>query len=84
MTVPRNKKEDTTRFIPTPDRQLDCLSGYCITGHHDTCYFQFSFGRCGCDCHVDPAKYTITDDNIIDVTNEELIVIEDPRPWIKQ
>ena len=79
MVGTRKQKEDTTRFIPTPDIQLDCLSGYCITGHHDTCYFQFSFGKCGCDCHMQAPETQIIEEEV--ETEEDLIIIEDPRPW---
>ena len=36
---------------PTPDRQLERSSGWCSTGYHDGCKYQFTFGKCGCDCH---------------------------------
>lgn len=36
---------------PTPDRQLTGKSGWCITADHNRCKYQFSFGKCGCDCH---------------------------------
>ena len=35
---------------PTPDRQRERPSGWCSTGHHETCPRFFSFGICGCDC----------------------------------
>jgi hypothetical protein len=35
----------------TPDRQLESKSGWCITADHKQCPHQFSFGKCGCDCH---------------------------------
>lgn len=45
------KVRDLTTPIPTPSRQLDTPSGFCITGHHETCQYQFSHGLCGCECH---------------------------------
>jgi len=36
---------------PTPDRQLERSSGWCSTGYHDGCKYQFTFGKCGCNCH---------------------------------
>ena len=96
MTGPRKKKESATDFIPTPDKQSEMPSGFCMTGHHDNCKYVFIFGKCGCDCHTQTPKTQIVreevafiadstiDDTITDVTNEELIIIEDPRPWIKK
>ena len=39
---------------PTPDRQLEHPSGWCMTGYHKECKYQFDHGKCGCSCHVDP------------------------------
>ena len=36
---------------PTPEIQRKSKSGWCMTGHHKGCPYQFSFGKCGCDCH---------------------------------
>lgn len=94
MVTKRSKKSDTD-FIPTPDIQSEIPSGFCMTGHHDNCKYVFIYGKCGCDCHTQTQKTqnvreevvfvvdSIIDDTDIDVTNEELIIIEDPRPWIK-
>jgi hypothetical protein len=94
--VARRSKKSDTEFIPTPDRQMEMPSGFCMTGHHHDCKYTFISGKCGCDCHTQTPKTQIVreevafiadstiDDTIIDVTNEELIVIEDPRPWIKK
>ena len=93
MVAKRSKKSDTD-FIPTPDKQSDMPSGFCMTGHHDNCKYVFIYGKCGCVCHTQKTQIireevafiadSTIDDTIINVTNEELIVIEDPRPWIKQ
>ncbi len=92
MVARRSKKSDT-EFIPTPDRQMEMPSGFCMTGHHHDCKYIFISGKCGCECHTQTQKTQIVreevafiadstiDDTIIDVTNEELIIIEDPRPW---
>lgn len=45
------KKEESYIPDPTPDRQLSHPSGWCMTGHHDGCRYQFSHGKCGCECH---------------------------------
>ena len=37
--------------VPTPDRQLETKSGWCSTNYHNECKYQFTFGKCGCDCH---------------------------------
>ncbi len=100
MVARRSKKSDT-EFIPTPDRQMEMPSGFCMTGHHHDCKYIFISGKCGCDCHTQTPKTqivrekvtftgnTIINDTTIDVsnieiTNDELIIIEDPRPWIKK
>lgn len=44
------KKEDHVPD-PTPERQLTHGSGWCMTGHHDGCKYQFDHGKCGCSCH---------------------------------
>lgn len=45
------KKSGPDRPDPTPERQLESKSGFCITADHKLCPHQFSFGKCGCDCH---------------------------------
>lgn len=47
----QRKVKDLTTPIPTPERQLNGPSGFCITGHHGTCKYQFNHGKCGCKCH---------------------------------
>jgi hypothetical protein len=39
-----------------PDRKLSHRSGWCATQHHRQCPFQFSFGKCGCECHKEGKK----------------------------
>lgn len=46
------KKEDHSP-TPTPDRQLEQPSGWCMDDHHLNCKYQFTFGKCGCYCHKD-------------------------------
>ena len=46
MTGPRKKKESATDFIPTPDKQSEIPSGFCMTGHHDKCKYVFIYGKC--------------------------------------
>jgi hypothetical protein len=48
----RRKKEESITPDPTPERQLQHPSGWCITGHHSDCRYQFSHGKCGCVCHT--------------------------------
>ena len=79
MTGPRKKKESATDFIPTPDRQSEMPSGFCMTGHHNDCKYVFIFGKCGCDCHTQAPETQIVREEI--ETEEDLIIIEDPRPW---
>jgi hypothetical protein len=52
----RNKKNELDLYIHTPEKQLTHPSGFCITGHHSHCRYQFSFGKCGCDCHTEVKK----------------------------
>lgn len=47
----RRKKEESYVPDPTPDRQLEHASGWCMTGYHKQCPYQFSHGKCGCECH---------------------------------
>lgn len=46
----KNKVEDY-RPQPDPERQLESKSGWCMTGHHKECKYQFTCGKCGCSCH---------------------------------
>ena len=79
MTGPRKKKESATDFIPTPDKQSEMPSGFCMTGHHDNCKYVFIFGKCGCECHTQTSETQIVIEEV--ETEEDLIIIEDPRPW---
>lgn len=45
------RKKESHVPDPTPDRQLNGPSGWCMTGHHDGCKYQFDHGKCGCNCH---------------------------------
>ena len=47
----RRKKEESYVPDPTPDRQLDHSSGWCMTDYHQNCPHHFTFGKCGCKCH---------------------------------
>ena len=44
---------------PTPDKQMEHGSGWCITGYHDGCRYQFNHGKCGCECHTQTPKTQI-------------------------
>ena len=46
----RNIKDLLTP-TPTPEKQLEMPSGFCITEHHENCPHQFNHGKCGCNCH---------------------------------
>lgn len=46
----KNRVEDNWP-TPTPERQLTTKSGWCGTNYHDNCPYQFTFGKCGCNCH---------------------------------
>lgn len=45
------RKKESHIPDPTPDRKLTVPSGWCITGHHKQCPYQFTHGKCGCSCH---------------------------------
>lgn len=49
--VRRRATKDLLTPIPTPERQLEVPSGFCITEHHNNCPYQFNHGKCGCICH---------------------------------
>lgn len=69
----RVKKEVQTYPDPTPDRQLESPSGWCITGDHDQCKHQFDFGKCGCSCGHNQTQKTTQAFNKLEGN--------DPRPW---
>jgi hypothetical protein len=52
MARRRTKKDDATEYIPTPERQLEHPSGWCMTNDHAGCRYQFNHGKCGCSCHT--------------------------------
>lgn len=56
MATRRSKKTDMITPIPTPEKQLDHPSGWCITELHEGCKFQFNHGKCGCWCHTGKPK----------------------------
>ena len=45
------KKIEKITWPETPDRQLETPSGWCMDEYHTDCKYQFTFGKCGCDCH---------------------------------
>jgi hypothetical protein len=47
----RKRKKEDYAPDPTPDKQLEQSSGWCMTNYHKQCKYQFSFGKCGCKCH---------------------------------
>lgn len=49
----RVKKIVSTFPDPTPDRQLEHPSGWCMTSDHEGCKYRFDHGKCGCICHRD-------------------------------
>lgn len=51
MARRRKNEKDSLVPEPTPDRQLDNPSGWCIDKFHTACPYQFSHGKCGCKCH---------------------------------
>jgi hypothetical protein len=36
---------------PTPEKQWLVPSGWCSDKMHDKCKYQFTYGKCGCECH---------------------------------
>ena len=86
MAHRRTKKDDPREYIPTPDKQLEHKSGWCMTGHHSGCKYQFDHGKCGCECHKtpSPAKKRGRPKKIEEISQESIVVDEanpDPRPW---
>lgn len=47
----RKKDNDFLMYPYTPEKQNEFPSGWCMTGHHDGCKYQFDHGKCGCNCH---------------------------------
>lgn len=88
----RRNLKDLLTPDPTPDKQLAHPSGWCMTGHHDDCRYQFNHGKCGCDCHLDPKLRAVKAEAVADdkpkrrtrvpkPTVESTIDEDDPRPW---
>ena len=69
----------------TPERQLETPSGWCITGHHDGCRYQFNHGKCGCACHTQTAPVKRGRPKKVEGTKPDIIIVDqanpDPRPW---
>ena len=78
--VRRRATKDLLTPIPTPERQLEGPSGFCITEHHNNCPYQFNHGKCGCTCH------TLSKLQKTQTIKEEISSVadsNDPRPWRK-
>ena len=52
----RKKEKEVFRPDPTPELELKSKSGWCITTDHKRCPYQFSHGKCGCECHKEKKK----------------------------
>ena len=49
----RRKKDNDFLVYPyTPEKQNEFPSGWCMTGDHKGCRYQFDHGKCGCKCHI--------------------------------
>ena len=44
-----------------------------------SCKYVFIFGKCGCECHTQAPETQIAKKEA--ETEEDLLIIEDPRPW---
>lgn len=75
----RRIKNDPREYIPTPEKQLEHPSGWCMTNDHAICKYQFDHGKCGCNCHTQPQKTQKTKEKVAIIANSD-----DPRPWRKQ
>jgi hypothetical protein len=83
----RRSLKDLLTPDPTPDRQLEHPSGWCMTLTHELCPYQFDHGKCGCECHVakeSPAKRGRP--KKAEGIKPDLIIVDetapvDPRPW---
>jgi hypothetical protein len=78
--VRRRATKDLLTPIPTPEKQLEGPSGFCITEHHENCPYQFNHGKCGCTCH------TLSKLQKTQIIKEEISSVadsNDPRPWRK-
>jgi len=50
------KKKESYAPEPSPDKVLKDKSGWCMTQDHKGCKYQFTFGKCPCDCHKKEKK----------------------------
>lgn len=89
----RRALKDLTTPDPTPDKQLQHPSGWCMTLTHEFCPYQFRHGKCGCDCHTKPKSVpkrtrAVADDKTqktqsprkktASIGDKDYV---DPRPW---
>lgn len=81
MAPRRRKLKDLLTPEPTPDKQLEHKSGWCMTGHHDGCKYQFDHGKCGCDCHKEPTPAPKKRGRPKKEVQPEASENADPRPW---
>jgi len=97
MVTRRRKTKDLITPDPTPDRQLTHKSGWCMTSDHKGCKYQFSHGKCGCDCHLPPSVVKVKAETVVIDTPKRrgrppkapIVMPEpvtpdgfvDPRPW---
>ena len=47
----RKRNIENTWPDATPEKQLLTKSGWCSDEFHNQCKYQFTFGKCGCECH---------------------------------
>jgi hypothetical protein len=89
----RRNLKDLLTPEPTPDKQLDHPSGWCMTDSHDDCKYQFNHGKCGCDCHTKPKVVrtkptTVASDSAPKRRGRPpkapVVMEDDPRPWKKK
>ena len=86
----RRIKNDPREYIPTPDRQLEHPSGWCMTNDHAGCKYQFDHGKCGCDCHIKAQKTQRPREKVMAIVDapkkrgrppKTASNSSDPRPW---
>ena len=75
----RSKKDELLQYPYTPEKQNTFPSGWCITGHHDGCKYQFDHGKCGCECHTQSQKTQKKSTKVAIVADSH-----DPRPWMRK
>jgi hypothetical protein len=71
MVTRRRKMKDLLTPDPTPDKQLAHKSGWCMTSDHKGCKYQFSHGKCGCDCHLPPSVVKAKAKAVVDDSTQE-------------